>query len=604
MIQRSTVGDGARLISVNVGLPRNVAWRHKTVYTGIWKAPVDGPRRVRRLNVEGDGQGDLAGHGGVHRAVYLYQRASYDYWAAQLGRTDFGYGQFGENFTVSGMPDDEVCIGDRYRIGTALFEVSQPRVTCYRVGIRMDEPRMAALLTGSGRPGFYMRVLEEGTVEAGQDIVKMADGPERMTVAEANAALYHPDHPRAVLERALRIPALSPGWQDSFRALLDAPAGSGNAGLTTSTPQPPAWTGFRVARLVERRQESAAVWSFVLDPQLPVGLRPADATGTGDTPLALPGQFVTVRLRADPAGPPVLRTYSLSAPTARGRLQISVKREERGEGSRLLVDHYQVGDTIQVAAPRGAFVLRPEGEAVALVSAGIGATPVLAMLYALAARGGRNDVWWLHGARRRAEHSFASLVDTLLARLPNAHRHVRYSRPDPNDRIGVDYDARGRLSADLMAELGIPQNAEYYLCGPASFLAELLPGLVAQGVPAQQIHTEVFGARPEQQPGIVPTGHRAPHEPAATPGTGPAVSFSRSDVSTHFTPAYGSLLELAEACDVPVRWSCRTGVCHSCETDLLAGSRRPTTRCPSILQGDGKVLICCSRPAAEVVLDL
>src|ERR1700756_417059 len=177
--------DGS-LLSVNVGLPRDVSWQGRTVHTAVWKRPVEGPRLVRRLNVEGDGQGDLGGHGGEQRAVFVYQAESYRYWEERLGRSDLSHGQFGENFTVEGLPDDEVCIGDRYRIGTALFEVTQPRTTCYRVGIRMDEPQMAALLTSSGRPGFYLRVLEEGEVGAGDAIVPIARGPERMTVAEVN----------------------------------------------------------------------------------------------------------------------------------------------------------------------------------------------------------------------------------------------------------------------------------------------------------------------------------------------------------------------------------------------------------------------------------
>ena len=169
-----------RLLSVNVGLPRDIAWRGKTVHTAVWKTPVQGRRMVRRLNIDGDGQGDLAGHGGEQRAVFVYQIDSYHYWQGQLGRNDFTYGQFGENFTVDGLSDQEVCIGDRYRVGGALFEVTQPRVTCYRVGIRMEEPQMAALLVAHGRPGFYLRVLEEGEVEAGDEILRVASGPERM----------------------------------------------------------------------------------------------------------------------------------------------------------------------------------------------------------------------------------------------------------------------------------------------------------------------------------------------------------------------------------------------------------------------------------------
>src|SRR4029453_9262941 len=157
-----TRGDVARLLSVNVGLPRDIAWKGRTVHTAIWKEPVRGRCRVGRLNLDGDGQGDLAGHGGEQRAVFVYQIESYRYWHEQLRRTDFVPGQFGENFTIEGLPDDAVCIGDRYQIGSALFEVTQPRVTCYRVGIRMNEPRMPALLTSSGRPGFYFRVLREG----------------------------------------------------------------------------------------------------------------------------------------------------------------------------------------------------------------------------------------------------------------------------------------------------------------------------------------------------------------------------------------------------------------------------------------------------------
>jgi MOSC domain-containing protein YiiM len=177
----------ARLLSVNVGLPRDIEWKGRTVHTGIWKNAVRGRCRVGRLNLDGDGQGDLDGHGGEQRAVFVYQIEAYRYWQEQLKRTDFVYGQFGENFTIEGLPDDAVCIGDRYQIGSVMFEVTQPRVTCYRVGIRMNEPRMPALLTSSGWPGFYFRVLQEGEVCAGDEIVKVGDANERMTVAEINA---------------------------------------------------------------------------------------------------------------------------------------------------------------------------------------------------------------------------------------------------------------------------------------------------------------------------------------------------------------------------------------------------------------------------------
>src|SRR4051812_3449190 len=252
------------LLSVNVGMPKDVSWQGKTVFTGVYKAPVAGACRVRMTNLDGDGQGDLAGHGGEQRAVFVYQIDSYRHWERELGRDDFVYGQYGENFTVDGLPDDEVCIGDQYRIGTAVFEVTQPRVTCYRVGLRMNEPRMPALLVAHARPGFYLKVLTEGTVEAGDEILKIAGGPERMTVAEIDALLYKPHHPRPQLERALRIPGLSPGWKSSMQSLLDSHDDStgktrGNTGLTAAAGSaPPAWPGFRTLAVTDIVPESAS----------------------------------------------------------------------------------------------------------------------------------------------------------------------------------------------------------------------------------------------------------------------------------------------------------------------------------------------------------
>jgi len=262
--ERAEVNQSSgRLVSVNGGRPKDVSWQGRTVFTGVLKDPVSGPRRVGRLNVDGDGQGDLAGHGGEQRAVFVYQIGSYRYWEHELGRNDFVHGQFGENFTVDGLGDDEVCIGDRYQIGSAVFEVTQPRVTCYRVGLRMNDPRIPALLVSHRRPGFYFRVLEEGEVQAGDDIIKVAAGPEQMTVADVDGLLYLPGHTRQGLLRALRIPALSPGWQGSFRALLDEQPGSGNAGLGATSP-PPAWPGFRQLTVTAITRESDSTISIRL----------------------------------------------------------------------------------------------------------------------------------------------------------------------------------------------------------------------------------------------------------------------------------------------------------------------------------------------------
>jgi MOSC domain-containing protein YiiM/ferredoxin-NADP reductase len=587
----------ARLLSVSVGLPRDIEWRGRTVHTGIWKEPVQGRRRVKRLNVEGDGQGDLDGHGGEQRAVFVYQIESYRYWEERLGRRDFTHGQFGENFTIEGLADDEVCIGDCYRIGTALFEVTQPRVTCYRVGIRVNELQMAALLTSSGRPGFYLRVLEEGEVGAGDPILPVTRGPERMTVAEVSALLYSSHHPRDQLERALRIPALSPGWRWSFEELVrsqDAhPGATGNAGLVPAAAARTAGPGFRPLRVSRIDRECVDVISLSLEPM---------DGGRLTTPLA--GQFVVLRLRPRPDGPLLFRSYSLSGPLSDEHYRVSVKVEPNGAAGSYLNSSVRTGDVLEVSEPRGGFTLQPGDGPVVLLSAGIGATPVLAMLHGLAENASPREVWWLHSARNGKSHSFATEVRQLLGVLARGRSHIWYSRPDADDREGQDYDATGRLGIKALQELRVPRDGDFYLCGPSSFLGDLMMGLTAWGVPPDRIHSEVFSGGPSLTPGVVSTPMRAPHQPTGTPGAGPLVSFARSGLTVRWRPSGDrSLLELAEACDVPVRWSCRTGVCHNCESGLISGSvaYRPDPLDPP---AEGNVLICCSRPQGDVVIDI
>jgi MOSC domain-containing protein YiiM/ferredoxin-NADP reductase len=586
----------AHLLSVNVGLPQNIEWKGKIVHTAIWKTPVQGRRVARRLNIDGDGQGDLAGHGGEHRAVFVYQIDSYRYWQAQLGRSDFTYGQFGENFTVDGLPDGEVCIGDRYRIGSAVFEVTQPRVTCYRVGIRMNEPQMAALLVSHGRPGFYFRVIEEGEVEAGDEIVQVTTGPEPMTVAEANALLYMPGHSRSQLERAVRIPALSAGWRSAFQALLDrersGSAVTGNPGLTPAAGPPPAWTGFRPLRVSRKDRESTGVTSLVLGP-------------TDGQPLAaaLPGQFIVLRLKPAPDAPALLRSYSLSGEPRDDRYRVSIKRETCGAAGIYVDTKVGIGDVLDASAPRGSFTLRLGDGPVILLSAGIGATPVLAMLHALAAEASSREVWWIYGARNSGEHPFAAETRALLKALPRSHSHIRYSSPSPGDRPAVDFDAPGRVDMRVIKELGVSRDADFYLCGPSGFMNDLAVELGTWGVAANRIHTEIFGSSPPRTPGIAAAPHRPPHQPAGSPGVGPLVSFARSGLNVPWTPAFQNLLELAEACDVPVRWACRTGVCHTCETGLINGAVGYQPE-PVEPPAEGNALICCCRPQDDIVIDL
>jgi ferredoxin-NADP reductase/MOSC domain-containing protein YiiM len=575
----STEASG-RLVAVSVGLPQDITWDGRTVRTAIWKTPVDGPRMVRRLNIDGDDQGDRQAHGGEHRAVFVYQLDSYRYWAEQLGREDLTHGNFGENFTVDGLADDEVHIGDRFRIGGAELEVTQPRVTCYRVGIRMNQPDMPQLLVAHKRPGFYLRVLVEGEVQAGDHIEQIAAGPEQMTVADVDALLYLPGRRRRDLTRAQRIPALSSGWRQSFRELLTQ---------ADATPPPPAWPGFRPLRVTAVERESETITSFYL------------SDDDRHAAPAQPGQYLSVRLRPDPDGPPLIRSYSLSTAAGDGTYRISVKRD--GAASRHLHDAIAAGATLDAAAPRGDFTLDAQRERpVVLISAGVGATPVLAMLHALAADAMPAPVWWIHTARDQHQQAFAREVDELLARLPDAHRVVCLTTPAPDTPHG-ESDLTGRLTAARLADLGLPLGGDYYLCGPTAFMDDVSAALVARGVPPERVRSERFGTIDVTASGVIQGDRPPPHPPAGAPGTGPLVSFVRSGLNVAWSDDHTSLLELAEACDVPVDFGCRTGVCHACRTTTLSGTPRYRTE-PLERPAAGDVLMCCAVPDGEIVLDL
>jgi ferredoxin-NADP reductase/MOSC domain-containing protein YiiM/ferredoxin len=573
----------ATLVSLNVGLPKDVPWQGRTVHTGIWKRPVDGPRMVRRINVDGDGQGDLGGHGGEQRAVLVYQMDSYRHWQHHFGRDSFEYGQFGENFTVDGLSDDEVCIGDRYRIGAAEFEVTQPRVTCFRVGMRMDAPQLPALLVSHRRPGFYLRVITEGPVQAGDEIVRTRVGPHALSVADIDALLYLPGRDIEQLRAAVDIPALSPGWHQSFRELMDGTR-NGTEVRPPDVGVEPGWPGFRPLRIDRVARETATVTSLYLT-----------AADGAPLPRAAAGQYLTLRL-AGSADPPFVRSYSISSGPGAAGYRISVKRD--GPASRFVHDCLLAGALVDAAAPRGEFVLRDASNPLVLLSAGIGVTPVLAMLHALASAQSEREVWWVHSARDASEHAFATEAHELLEALRHGHEHVFHTSSDEAVHV-----RRGRITPAALAELGLPADATAYLCGPAAFITDMQDALTALGLDPAHIHTELFGSRTALNPGITAAVIVAPHQPPAPAGRGPGITFARSGLTVPWGDRYGSLLELAEACDVPTRWSCRTGVCHNCITPVLSGD---VVYSPEPLEAPGgeQALICCARPSGAVVLDL
>ncbi len=584
------------IVSVNVGLPQNVAWQGRTVRTAVWKTPVTGRILARRLNLDGDGQGDLHGHGGEQRAIMVYQLNSYRYWAKYLGRSDLVAGNFGENLTVEGLADNEVCIGDRFRIGGAIVEVSQPRDTCYRVGIRLNHPEIAAQLVAHHRPGFYFRVIQEGEIGAGDRIEKLSDGPEHMTVAEIDALLYSAEHSIEGLRRAVRIPALSLDWQGSMQALLSAAeAGgtTGNAGLGLGASAPLAWRGFRPVVVVASREESADVRSFEFS-----------AEDGSPLPSARPGQYIMVRVTPSPDAGAVTRSYSLCGPPGTANYRIGVKNE-RGLASGFLHESVRAGSRLEISAPRGSFTLAAGTAPVVLISAGVGVTPVLAMLHSAAATNAEasRPIWWLHSARDRAHQSFAKEADDLLFALRASRRCVIYSRPASEDVLGQDFDRAGHLSLELLHELGIPQDADFYLCGPPGFLEDFQKGLAAWGIPWPRVHVELFGPAPTRTPGIFNVAPASPHRPDGPTGDGPTVTFLRSGLAVPWDSRFSSLLELAEACAVPVRWACRSGVCHNCESGLIEGELAYAPE-PLDRPAEGNALICCAAPKTAVALDL
>jgi ferredoxin-NADP reductase len=344
----------------------------------------------------------------------------------------------------------------------------------------------------------------------------------------------------------------------------------------------------RVARI---RKETDEVTSFVLAP-----------TDRKPIPDFQAGQFVVLRLHLGPDKPPVLRSYSLSDLPAADHFRISVKNELNGIGSSFLCSRTQEGDVLDVSAPRGNFTLRPSENPVVLVSAGVGATPVMSMLHALAAENSQREIWWIYGARNRVDHPFAEESRSLLKQLARGREYIVYSRPTASDQVGADFDAPGHIDTALLERIGVSEGSDFYLCGPPAFLQNMRDGLRSWGVLADNVHTEIFGSLEAITPGVAQFVH-TPHLPQGPPGSGPPVSFARSGITAAWDPKFGSLLELAEACDVPVRWSCRTGVCHTCMTDLIDGSIIYNPE-PLERPAPGNVLICCSQPSAGVTLDL
>ena len=579
-----------KLLSVNVSMPKNVEHKGKIVSTGIFKEPIEGRVKVRTLNINGDGQADLIGHGGEMRAVYVYSRDNYDYWEKVLGRNDLPMGQFGENFTIEGFSDQEVHVGDRFKIGSALFEVTQPRVPCFKLAIKMQHEGFYGQILKSGRLGFYFRVLEEGEVAAGDEIIRVKVHSIGMTIDQVNRLMYFDKDNYQGFKTALKIKALSPGWRYTFEDRLSKEK-------TTKK----AMESYRSLTIVKKVPESDTITSFYLKSEDGKSLE-----------SFLPGQFLPIKLDIPGQYLPVVRTYTLSDSPDRDYYRLSIKREPvppdqpsayPGVSSNYFHDQVEVGSKILAKAPRGKFFLNSQAQTpVVLLSAGVGLTPMISMLNALNVPGLNRPVWFIHGTRNKKEHAMSDHVRQVSEKNNNLQVFIKYSQPTPEDRLGMDYDEQGHVDIDLIKRLIPDKDCDFYLCGPTPFMKSLFEGLQIWGVVETRIHYEFFGpASTLGDRSKVAMAKRLAEASECCEET--EVNFSKSGIKAHWNPSFESILDLAEANGLSPDYSCRSGICHTCICELEQGEVDYTLE-PLDPPPEGTVLICCSKPRSNLAIGI
>lgn len=563
-------------------MPIYIDIRGKRVRTSILRERSTEPLRVCPAGAEGN-------ETAVHTEHLLaFSAAHYDYWANRLGVPPgtWPYTHWGENLVVSGLAEEDLPIGTTLRVGpSAVLQVTSPRNPCFKLSWRLGQPDgILPDILASGRTGFYLRVIEPGRIFDGDGIEVIRPASPAASVADMARLLAHREEATpAAIQAVLELDGLGVQCAGMLRqALTD----NQDRGRTRDHR----WTGWRPFTVADVTVAAEGVRSYVL--------RPAD--GAAIAPFRA-GQHVAVRL-ADGTGRVHTRAWSLSDYEDRpGAYRLSIKRSGRGAASDLMHERVSVGSTVELKAPAGSFCLdRSSNHPTILISAGIGVTPLLAMLKAYAALGpAAPPVHWIHVTRNGRSHAHRTEAEVLLGGQPNTLRHVRYTAPDATDRLGIDYDAAGRLTADALRrevaayrypifgrEVELPGAAgEFYLCGPAAFEEDVRRMLTAIGAAPGSIRSENFG-----------NGTSAAGSPAR-------VRFARSAVEAEWTPG-SSLLELAEEAGIAAEHECRAGTCHSCETAVVSGEVA-YDREPPVRPAPGMALICRSRPATPVlVLDL
>jgi MOSC domain-containing protein YiiM/ferredoxin-NADP reductase len=576
-----------RVISVNVGLPRTAQWKGKAVSTGIFKAPVSGRIHLRTLNFDGDRQADLSVHGGPDKAVYVYPAEHYAYWHRELPGTTLSWGMFGENLTTEGLQEDTLKIGDRFRIGSTEVVVTQPRIPCFKLGLRFGRDDIVKRFLASGRAGFYCRVVAEGEVAADDAIVMVESAVDSVTVPEVTRLYAHDKDDLGGLRRIVGVAALPDDWRDYFEEQIRQVSARGRH----RPAQTAAWAGFRPFILRDKVRESGDVSSFHLVPEDGQSLPPY-----------LPGQYLTVRVSIPGVERPVVRSYSLSDVARNDHYRLTIKRiASRSEDSQAasgLVSTYfhdrlAVGDRIEAKAPSGTFTIdvTQHDRPVVLIGGGIGLTPLISMLNSIVAAGAPRETWLLYGVRSDRDTIMRTHLEAVARAHQNIHLHIFYSRPCRE--MGGPGVHTGRIGLGAMQHL-LPSNAyDFYVCGPPSMMASVTGDLEAWGVPADRVHTEAFG------PAAVRQSVRGS---ATEPGCGIEVMFARSGVTTLWSRCDSPLLELAEESSVAIEFGCRAGSCGTCVTRLLSGAVR-YLRQPNAPLETGEILPCVAVPAEPLSLD-
>lgn len=578
---------GVHLLGFNTGRIRAQLIDGEKVRTGYVKEPVPQPWRITPTGADGD---EVAVHSDH---LYAFDRAGYDHWARELGvaRETWTDGWFAENLTVDAIDQTRLRVGDHYRVGTAVLVVTGPRVPCWKLTWRLGQPKsFMRRFRLSGRSGAYFGVIEPGIVRPGDPFVLLGGDEDAPSVAElsrlcdSGTRITPPE--RAVVDRALASEHLSATVRATLTvkvANLDRAASAAAGG----------WTGWRRFEVDEVVEETPEVRSFLL--------RPA---GGGTLPGSLPGQHVVVRL-TEPGAAPVVRTWSLSSHHPEpGRYRITVKRRPGGPGSAALYRAPSGGVVVELRAPAGRFRLDVGSHRqVVLVAAGVGITPMIAMVQAQLRRDGFvPPLWLLYGSPDRERAAFRDYLEDVFARHENLHLHYFHTRAapagPPAPGVGVH---RGRITAERIlallrdhhmqtptGPLHVPwMETDFYLCGSDEFTAGVRDGLIEAGANPDLVAVEDFAPAAGLPDG---PSRRAD----ATVGYG-----SRGVVATWAAARERTLLELAEDSGLELPYDCRTGTCRTCESRLVGGEvDGPVTTAPD---GGRRVLLCVSYPRSDRV---